>query len=94
MIRRLWMICYDIADDDRRVAAARRLLAEGERVQDSVYECFLNGDQLERLLLDLAARIDPREDRVAAYPLCSWCRQRVRWQGLGRKPDDPAYWQV
>jgi len=94
MIRRLWMICYDIADDARRQAVARLLEASGERVEDSVFECFLNGDELDRLWRNLAAEMDLIEDRLAAYPLCRWCKNRVQWQGMGRKPDDPAYYQI
>lgn len=94
MIRRLWMICYDIEDDRTRLAVARRLEAEGERVQYSVFECFLNGEQLDAVLKDIGELIDLSVDKIAAYPLCRWCKNRVQWQGQGRKPDDPAYWQI
>lgn len=94
MVSRLWMICYDIADDNRRSAVVRLLEAQGERVQYSLFECFLNGEQLDRLLREIAQVIDQQENRLAAYPLCRWCKNKVQWQGLGHKPDDPAYFQV
>ncbi|MBE9610837.1 CRISPR-associated endonuclease Cas2 [Chitinilyticum piscinae] len=93
-VRRLWLICYDIADDERRQAAARLLLRHGERVQLSAYEIYLRNVELDALLVQLQQVLDPQLDILSAYPLCSWCRNQVHWQGEGRRPEDPGYWQI
>jgi CRISPR-associated protein Cas2 len=89
-----WMLCYDIANDRNRGKIAEALLGVGERVQESVYECFLNHDSLHRLLDTLIPLIDPATDSLRAYPMCSWCEERVTWIGLGRRADDPDLWII
>lgn len=45
-MRRLWVVCYDIADDRRRTRLERWLLGQGDRVLESVFECVWRADQL------------------------------------------------
>lgn len=93
-MNRLWMLCYDIADDRQRNAVAEALLGVGERVQESVYECYLGQEALQRLLDQLAPLLDATGDSLRAYPLCAWCADRVEWIGLGRRADDPDLWII
>jgi CRISPR-associated protein Cas2 len=90
----LWMICYDISDDKTRRVVERLLLAEGERVQWSVFECFLTPTRHMALRARIRELIDPDDDSVRYYPLCAWCEERLAWQGQGRRTEDPDLWVV
>ena len=93
-MNRLWMLCYDIADDRVRNRIGQALLDVGERVQESVYECMLTQDALHRLLTTLDPLLDPSSDSLRAYPMCAWCEERVNWVGLGRRAEDPDLWII
>lgn len=66
-MKRLYTIAYDIPDDTRRVKLANLLKSYGERVQLSVFECYLD----EGLLEDLKARarrlLDLSQDALRIY---------------------------
>lgn len=91
---RLWLISYDIADDDLRLAVEKALIALGDKVQFSVFECWLHADAVSTLLQRFQPDLDPDTDSIRAYPLCQWCEQKVDWQGQGQKPADPAFWII
>jgi CRISPR-associated protein Cas2 len=93
-MRRLWAVCYDIVDDGRRRRVANALEDHGERVQESVFECYLDAAALAGLRGRLAELIDAKEDTVRWYPLCSWCTKRVVWSGSVGGTDDPPYFIV
>ncbi|MBA3877568.1 MAG: CRISPR-associated endonuclease Cas2 [Anaerolinea sp.] len=69
-----YLVAYDVATD---TAAGRRRLrrvaalceGHGQRVQKSVFECTLNGGQLEQLFARLGAEIDPSQDGLRIYRL-------------------------
>ena len=42
MAKRLYAVAYDIPDDTRRIKLASLLKSYGERVQLSVFECYLD----------------------------------------------------
>lgn len=81
-MRRLWVVAYDIADDRTRLTVQRRLAARGERVQWSVYECWLDRDAQRVLRKELAELTDAKEDSVRWYPLCTPCRERSVYLGV------------
>ena len=91
---RLWIICYDIADDSVRREVDKLLRRRGERIQWSVFECFLSIEQLIEARARLRTLIDPSTDSLRYYPLCAWCQERVKWHGQGRRSDDPAAWII
>ena len=45
-----YIAVYDISDDKERAKAAKILEGFGERVQESVFECYLSGNLRTRLL--------------------------------------------
>jgi CRISPR-associated protein Cas2 len=47
MANGFYLVCYDVVGDARRVRVANLLKGYGLRVQKSVFECVLSGDQLE-----------------------------------------------
>ena len=68
--RRLYLICYDIAEDPKRLRRVARYLEKvAFRVQYSVFVGSFFEYSLEEVLNDLAAIIDPRKDDVRCYPL-------------------------
>jgi CRISPR-associated protein Cas2 len=88
MPKRLYAVAYDVADDTRRVKLANLLKSYGERVQLSVFECYLD----EKLLQDLKARarrvLDLGQDALRLYPV------QGEVEVLGTSPlgaEDPAF---
>jgi CRISPR-associated protein Cas2 len=45
----LTLVVYDIADNRRRLRLSNFLLGQGRRVQESVFECFVPLDRLQKL---------------------------------------------
>jgi CRISPR-associated protein Cas2 len=84
------IICYDIACDRRRYRVARILLAYGERVLESVFECRIG----HATLLDLQARlakIITEEDKLAYWEICGHDFQDRYCQGKQVFEEDAAY---
>ena len=48
-----WLVCYDVHDPARLRRAAKLLEGTGERVQYSVFRCWLNPTQVQRLRWEL-----------------------------------------
>ena len=61
---RLWLVCYDIADDKRRTKVYKTLRAYGEHLQFSVFRCALSPMQFARLRAELDEVVAPGEDQV------------------------------
>lgn len=84
------LVTYDVATDTpegrsrlRRVAKACE--AYGQRVQKSVFECVVNGAQLEQLRYRLQKAMSETEDSLRIYQLPE---PRERYlQVLGREPE-------
>lgn len=89
---RLWLVCYDIADDRRRRHVEKTLLDHGQRVNESVFECFLDSTAFSSLLDLLTPLVDPHNDSLRCYPLCRWCENGMSFQGQGRLPYHPNDW--
>ena len=69
----LWIVAYDVSDDKRRRRVEQRLLALGQRVQYSVFECHLTIAEARLHLGCLALDLDCTTDSLRAYPQCAWC---------------------
>lgn len=68
--RRLYLICYDIAEDPKRLTRVARYLGKyAFRVQYSVFIGAFFEHSLEGVLHGLEDIIDPRKDDVRCYPL-------------------------
>jgi CRISPR-associated protein Cas2 len=67
-----WLVCYDVRDPDRLRKAAMHLEGYGERMQYSVFRCWLTRLEMERLRWELTALLAP-EDDVLLIPLCGAC---------------------
>jgi CRISPR-associated protein Cas2 len=84
------MVAYDIEDDRVRYKVSNILKDYGERVQYSVFECWLEEGQFAALRTQLAGLLE-KDDSLRWYPLCKWCIDKVVWQGEGERPDDEGF---
>lgn len=66
---RLYVISYDIADDNRRSDVADALLSYGRRIQYSVFECTLGETAHTKLRIQLDGLIHHQEDQVLLFDL-------------------------
>lgn len=67
-----FLVSYDIADPKRLRQVCRILEGVGVREQYSVFLCNMGSMRAMLILWDtLLARINPKEDRLSAYPLDS-----------------------
>jgi CRISPR-associated protein Cas2 len=81
---RLFIVSYDISDDDRRGDVADVLLSWGRRLQYSVFECALGDTAEARLRTQLDELIDHLSDQVLFFdlgPLEGRARNAVRALG-------------
>lgn len=81
------MIAYDIVQDRRRSRVMKLLKGFGFHAQKSVFECYLDENQLGRLLQQLERLIDPDMDSIRVYPLPLEGVSRVRLLGRGELPE-------
>jgi CRISPR-associated protein Cas2 len=85
------VISYDIANDKRRNRVVKQLLDHGgQRVQWSVFECYLGAKHLEKLRERLRREMDAEEDSIRFYLLCANCRPKVEYMGRARAIDEPG----
>jgi CRISPR-associated protein Cas2 len=90
----LYVITYDITHPKRLYRVAKELEGWGYRVQDSVFECWLEPTDLTRLQQRLARRIHPATDKIYYYPLCGKDVAQVRFDGPGSPPASPPGWVI
>ncbi|AEM74224.1 CRISPR-associated endonuclease Cas2 [Caldicellulosiruptor acetigenus] len=64
----MYVVCYDIVDDRRRNKIANVLKSFGNRVQYSVFECFLTPTQFQRLKSRLLPLLE-RNDSIMCYKI-------------------------
>jgi CRISPR-associated protein Cas2 len=85
----LHLIAYDTPNDKRRRRVAKVLEGYGQRVQDSVFECWLNPLQRAALLHRLRRQLHLRHDTLRVYILCGKDVADVQCFGGGEHPHDP-----
>ena len=78
----VYLICYDITCDRRRLKISKLLEAYGIRVQKSVFETVLTPTQYQTLETKINNLLNPKEDQLRFYPLTQPCRAKVKILGL------------
>jgi CRISPR-associated protein Cas2 len=90
---RWWLVSYDVRDDKRLRRTARHLEGYGERLQYSVFRCWMTRGQMERLRWELTEMLTP-EDDVLVIPLCPRCVAGISVTHAATKrpewPEEPA----
>lgn len=90
-MNRFIMVCFDVSDDRRLRQVANELENFGQRVQRSVFECWLQEKQLFELKRRLSSILDESEDQVRYYPLCSSDVKVMLIDGPGKVTPDIDY---
>jgi CRISPR-associated protein Cas2 len=69
-VAKLWLVCYDVADDKRRTKLAKLIEQSCQRVQYSVFECPLEDSALAyHLQKRWLPILKLSEDNLRLYPL-------------------------
>ena len=91
----LVLITYDVNTTDaagkRRLRlVAKKCVAHGQRVQNSVFECSLDAAQLRMFQAELTQLIDPDKDSLRFYSLGNNYQSKVQHIGAHPtyQPDD------
>lgn len=82
----LVLVTYDVATGDRAGQkrlrqAAKTCLNFGQRVQNSVFECWISNEQFVRLKSELLGIVDSDQDSLRFYFLGSNWEYRVEHHG-------------
>ncbi len=76
--RHFFIVSYDIPNDRRRAKIAKILEDFGERVQYSVFECWLRLPEYQRLQQRLKRVYVAAEDDIRFFNLCAACQPRAQ----------------
>jgi CRISPR-associated protein Cas2 len=87
----LWLISYDVTEDNRRRRVYEALKDYGKRVQYSVFECELEDAEVASLWKRLEGEIDAAEDSVRRYRICAGCEEEVQILGQGERYSEPGF---
>jgi CRISPR-associated protein Cas2 len=63
-MRKTFLVCYDICDDQRLARVAKTMRGFGDRIQYSVFECQFNEADLVRCRFALSQVINHKHDQV------------------------------
>ena len=85
------IVSYDITDAKRLRKVATCLEDAGQRVQYSVFECYLTEMQLDKLCKKLTKLIDTEDDKLRFYTLCEKDVSKVIVDGVGEMSKDRDY---
>ena len=92
-----WLVCYDVRDTKRLRKAAKHMEGYGERMQYSVFRCWLSSRQVHCLRWELTELLAP-EDDVLMIPLCGRCVESIQWTHTATKesewPAEPPSHQI
>jgi CRISPR-associated protein Cas2 len=89
----LVLVVYDIPDNKRRTKLSQFLEGYGNRVQLSVFECFLSLEEMTRLYEQVKKRVNLEEDNVRFYWLSRETVSRTLAIG-GAMPQAPATYYI
>ena len=63
------LVIYDIVDNKKRVAFAKKMNGSGFRVQKSAFEAYVSEDLYKKLLTSIPGLIDRTTDSVRVYKI-------------------------
>jgi len=75
------VVAYDITDDKRRNKICDILSGYGQRVNYSVFECFLKEREILKLKSKIARHMKKGKDIVLYYYLCKDCLDKIERVG-------------
>ena len=77
----LLIVAYDISDDKPRNKVFKILKDYGQWMQYSLFECDLTQEKYSELRSKLKKKINPREDSIKFYFVCSSCLDKSNTLG-------------
>lgn len=86
----LYLVAYDIASPKRLRRVYKFALDTGEHLQKSLFRWNLPEALFTKRWAQLKTLINPKEDAIAAYPLCQSCCHRAHQAGLTPTIQPPA----
>ncbi len=87
----LYLVCYDIANNQKRYRVDKLLKGYGVRAQKSLFECHLSPMECKTLLKELKPHIRIQTDSLRIYSLCPKDLRRVEVDGHGTVTEDWSY---
>jgi CRISPR-associated protein Cas2 len=81
-----FLVCYDIAKPSRLQRIAKILEQYGIRLQKSFFHCDLPHSRMNELWSLLEHTINPKEDALFLYPICTTCLKGRMSLGTGPEP--------
>jgi CRISPR-associated protein Cas2 len=81
------LVVYDIADNHRRLKLSNFLEAHGRRVQESVFECFIDLEEMPGLFNKARKLLVESEDSLRFYWIPSDAVSRT--MAIGSPPPEP-----
>lgn len=88
------IVVYDISDDKRRTKLSNFLEGYGQRVQWSVFECFITLDEMRVLHQKVKKLVKPEEDDVRFYWLSTEAASMVLTIGSEKPEPPPKYYVI
>ena len=88
----LYLISYDIPDTPRRTKIAKILDDFGDRVQYSVFECLIDRELLDKMMIRLQKVAKEAEDSIRIYALCRDCEKVIKIIGQGEVSKEEKYY--
>ena len=88
------IVAYDISSDSVRARVSAMLQVWGERLQESVFLCEIEPEDLKALEERVLHMIDLTTDALLVLPLCGVCRARQRVAGQYLEPSREPCWAV
>ena len=90
-MNQFYVICFDISDKKRLRQVAIQMENFGQRVQYSIFECYLDANKLEELKSRLELIINPAEDHIRYYSICNKDKAKILIDGKGSIHQDADY---
>lgn len=90
--RMLFVIAYDITEDNRLNRVRTFLKGYSTGGQKSVYECFLTESELNHIAEELRYMIDEDQDRIHIFQVDR--RAKIYSLGIAVLPKDPSYFFI
>jgi CRISPR-associated protein Cas2 len=71
-----WLVCYNVRDAKRLRICAKHMEGYGNRIQYSVFRCWLTSSEVERLRWELTEKLESA-DEVLLIPPCERCVEGI-----------------
>lgn len=82
-MKQLYAICFDVTDKKRLRQVAIQMENFGQRVQYSLFECYLDEQELQTLKNRLEKIIHTDKDHVRYYSICNKDKNKIQIDGKG-----------